>query len=323
MKLLQKEMSFESNADGERIFVRILEPADRNNVKGVLQIAHGMAEHSLLYMDFAAYMASNGFAVAINDHLGHGKSVSTGGSYGYFGEDGPDNLLKDMHKLYEIMRYDYPYQPYLLLGHSMGSFLARVYSARYGGDLSAVIYLGTCGPMQRSISAGRRTFAEAKRKKFGSRAHDSAFARHSTQRYNGAFAPNRTKFDWLSRDEAFVDRFGSDPLCGFDLTISGYCDILALQEQINTSRWFHSVPKGLPILLMSGSRDPLGNFGKGIRQLAQRLVRTGHDVQLILYPEARHTLLCETNREEVYQDILTFCTSAIQPFEKLDKAASE
>ena len=123
MELLQREMSFESHADGERIFVRIVEPADRTTAKGVLQIAHGMAEHSLLYMDFATYVASNGFAVAINDHLGHGKSVSTGGSYGYFGENGCENLLQDMHKLYEIMRHDYPDIPYLLLGHSMGSFL--------------------------------------------------------------------------------------------------------------------------------------------------------------------------------------------------------
>ena len=323
MELLQREMSFESHADGERIFVRIVEPADRTAAKGVLQIAHGMAEHSLLYVDFATFMASNGFVVAINDHLGHGKSVSTGGSYGYFGENGCENLLQDMHKLYTTMRRDYPAIPYLLLGHSMGSFLTRAYSARYGNELSAVAYLDTCGPIQRSLLTGRRTFAEAKLRKFGPKAHDAAFARHSTDRFNRAFAPNRTKYDWLSRDNQFIDQYQNDPLCGFDLTVSGYCVILQLQEQISSPQWYRSVPRNIPILLMSGERDPLGNFGKGIRQLAQRLVRTGHDVQLILYPEARHALLGETNRQEVYQDLLQFCQSVVSASEGLPQAVSE
>lgn len=320
MELLQKEMSFESSADSERIFVRIVEPANRSNTRGVLQIAHGMAEHSLLYMDFATYMASNGFAVAINDHLGHGKSVSPGGSYGYFGENGSENLLHDMHKLHITMRRDYPDLPYILLGHSMGSFLARAYSARYGEELTAVAYLDTCGPIQKRILMGRRTLAESKQKKFGPKAHDPIFARHSIERYNRAFAPNRTKSDWLSRDVDYVDRFSSDPLCGFDLTISGYYDMIRLQEQISSPTWYCSVPKSVPILLMSGEKDPLGNFGKGIRQLAQRLVRTGHDVQMVLYPEARHAILWETNRQEVYLDILSFCESAVARSIKLDQA---
>ena len=125
MDLLQKEIAFDSCACEERIFVRVIEPADRGAVRGVLQIAHGMAEHGQLYMDFARFLAQAGFAVAVNDHLGHGKSVSKGGSFGYFGEGGARNLVRDMHKLHEMMRAEYPELPYFLMGHSMGSFLAR------------------------------------------------------------------------------------------------------------------------------------------------------------------------------------------------------
>lgn len=311
MELLQREMSFESCADDERIFVRIVEPVDREDVKAVLQIAHGMAEHSLLYMDFARYMASKGFAVAVNDHLGHGKSVSKGGSYGYFGEGGYQNLLTDMHKLHDIMHRDYPYVPYLLLGHSMGSFLSRAYSVLYPNDLSGVAYLGTCGSQRKSMLAGQRTFAEARIKKLGPKAHDAIFAKLSTGRFNQAFAPNRTANDWLSRDEAEVDRYTNDPLCGFDLTISGYRDILDLQALIGTAKWFRAVPH-IPILLMAGEQDPVGNNGKGVRQVAHRLVKTGHDVHLVLYPEARHVVLCESNKQQVYEDICGFMEAAIR-----------
>ena len=111
--------------ENERIFVRISEPAEKSQVKAVLQIVHGMAEHSLLYMEFADFLASHGYAVAVNDHLGHGKSVSSGGSYGYFGPLGMEAVLADLHKLYEYMREEYPDVPYCMMGHIMGSFYAE------------------------------------------------------------------------------------------------------------------------------------------------------------------------------------------------------
>lgn len=154
-------MSFDSSVNDERIFVRIIEPADKANVKAVLQIAHGMAEHSLLYVDFAKHIASNGYAVAINDHLGHGKSVSEGGAYGYFGKGGCQNMVKDMHKLYTLMREDYPAVPYIMMGHSMGSFLARSYTAQYGSELNAAIYLGTCGNLSPAVFAAEKLLGNA------------------------------------------------------------------------------------------------------------------------------------------------------------------
>lgn len=308
MELVQKEISFDSCACNERIFVRVIEPADRQQMRGVLQIAHGMAEHSALYLDFAAYMARAGFVVAVNDHLGHGKSVSKGGSFGYFGEGGAQNLVRDMHKLYGIVHTEHPELPYFLMGHSMGSFLARSYAAQFGEELTAAVFMGTCGPQNRAVLAAERRLADSMVAKFGAKAHHPLFARLSTERFNQAFAPNRTSGDWITRDEAEVDRYLADPLCGFDLTVSGYRDVVQLQSSVTSREWLQRLPTRLPVLLISGDRDPLGGFGKGIRRLASQLEKTGHSVKTILYPEARHALITETNRDEVYRDLLAFLT---------------
>lgn len=310
MDILTRELSFDSSNGSDRIFVRIVEPADKFNVKAVLQISHGMAEHSLSYLNFARHMAALGFAVAINDHLGHGKSVSTGGAFGYFGDGGCQNLVNDMHKLYEIMQEAYSGVPYLLMGHSLGSFLARAYTAQFGTELAGVIYTGTnAGPGAAMLKA-QMIFADSVVKKRGAQAHDPVFNKLSIGKYNKAFLPNRTASDWLSRDEAEVDLYVNDPLCGFDLTVSGYRDILYLQAQINCADWYKKVPD-IPILLMSGERDPVGDFGKGVKKVAKKLTKTGHNVHLILYPQARHVVLCETNKDEAYGDIYNFIETVI------------
>nr|WP_319488521.1 alpha/beta fold hydrolase [uncultured Caproiciproducens sp.] len=308
MDILQREMSFDSCVDDERIFARIIEPAQKADVKAVLQIAHGMAEHSLLYVDFAREMAVNGYAVAINDHLGHGKSVSTGGAYGYFGKGGCQNLVKDMHKLYLLMRQDYPDVPFVLMGHSMGSFLARSYTVQYKDELAAAIYIGTCGNPGTAAFTVQKRLSDSIVKKKGALSHDLLFAKLSTTEYNKPFAPFRTPNDWLSRDTAEVDKYTKDPLCGFDLTASGYRDIVYLQAEINSSRWFKKMPD-IPLLLLSGDKDPVGNFGKGVRQVTKKLKKTGHNVHLVLYPGARHAILCETNKDEVYSEIAEFLAS--------------
>lgn len=305
MDILNREMSFDSCVDDERIFVRIIEPADKQNVKAVLQIAHGMAEHSLLYVDFAKHIASNGYAVAINDHLGHGKSVSSGGAYGYFGKGGCQNMVDDMHKLHILMRKDYPQVPYILMGHSMGSFLARAYTSQFKGELNGAIYSGTCGNHGKMNLALEKAISNAIVKKKGEKSHDKIFAKLSTVKFNSAFAPFRTPDDWLSSDTNEVDKYTQDPLCGFDLTSSAYRDIAYLQSQISSSSWYKNVPD-IPILMISGARDPVGEFGKGVKYVADRLKKSGHDVRLVIYPKASHVVLCETNKSEAYDEISKF-----------------
>ncbi len=306
MDVIQRDLSFDSSLGEERIFTRIVEPAEKSATKGVLQIVHGMAEHSLLYMDFARYMAKEGYVVVANDHLGHGRSVSSGKAYGYFGPGGIENVLNDLHKLYSIMHREYQDVPYFMMGHSMGSFLCREYTARYGTDLSAAVYMGTCGPENPALLKSELALAEHFVKKLGATAHHPLFAQLSTKRFNKAFAPNRTSADWVTRDEKEADRYVADPLCGFDFTVSAYRDLIKLQKSICSEAWLERVPKDLPLLLISGSKDPLGKNGLGIRKLKQKLEKTGHTVEMILYPEARHALISEINREEVFRDLKTF-----------------
>ena len=195
-----------------------------------------------------------------------------------------------------------------MMGHSMGSFLARSYTAQYGSELSAAIYLGTCGNLSPAVFAAEKLLGNAIVKKKGEKGHDPLFAKLSTGKYNQAFMPSRTANDWLSRDTAEVDKYTKDPLCGFDLTVSGYRDIVYLQAEISSAEWYKNMPD-IPILILSGERDPVGDFGKGVKQVAEKLRKTGHNVRLVLYPEARHVVLCETNKDEVYDEIANFLAS--------------
>ena len=305
MEFTTKEMSYDASSGEGRIFAREFAPADRKAVRGILQIAHGMAEHSLRYESFAKYLVSKGFAVCANDHAGHGKSVVDEESYGYFGPGGYLNLVKDMDKLRRMIQEDYSQVPYMIMGHSMGSFLVRRYLSDYGEGVSAAVICGTSAGFSPAVMKTGLAYADKIVAKKGPKAHDDRMKKLTVGGYNHSFQPARTEYDWLSRDEAQVDLYNQDPLCGFDFTVSGYRDLVRLLFDVNKPQWFRSVPD-LPILMVSGAQDPVGDFGKGVRKVYRRLLKTGHDVQLILYPGGRHEILNETNRDQVYKDIAGF-----------------
>ena len=310
MEYTTKEMSYDASSGEGRIFARGFAPADKNAVRGILQIAHGMAEHSLRYESFAKYLVAKGFVVCVNDHAGHGKSAVDEESFGYFGPGGYQNLVKDMNKLRRIIQEDFPSAPYMLMGHSMGSFLARRYLSDYGEGVSAAVLCGTSAGFSPAVMKMGLAYANRIVMKKGPKAHDDHLKKLTTGGYNRSFQPARTENDWLSRDEAQVDLYNQDPLCGFDFTVSGYRDLVTLLFDVNKPQWFRSVPTDFPILMVSGDQDPVGDFGKGVRKVYHRLVKTGHDVKLILYPGGRHEILNETNREQVYEDIASFLLKA-------------
>lgn len=276
----------------------------------ILQIAHGMAEHIERYAEFAEWLNQHGILVAANDHAGHGKSLSDEAHKGYFGpHNGWSSVVEDMKQLHDHVAVLYPGVSYLMLGHSMGSFLARTYAARFGDGIAAFVFSGTAGKNP-AVSAGR-LLAKIERKRNGPIRPSKLLNDMSFGSYNKPFAPVRTDFDWLSRDTQRVDRYVADPLCGFVFTAEAMLDLFDGLDEVGSLDWAARVPE-VPILLISGERDPLGGNGKGIRQVSDWLKNTGHTVTCKLYPDGRHEMLNETNRTEVYADILSFIKNTIQ-----------
>jgi len=304
MDVIREEYRFDSATGVCRIFARSIAPADKTKVRGILQVVHGMAEHGERYQAMAYYMAYHGYAVFIHDHAGHGKSVENDTLLGYFGEkDGWRGLIDDVRTLAEKAMEKYPGRPMFLLGHSMGSFVARAYAAQYGDELTGAIFCGTSGANP-GAAAGIAVAGIVE--KFKGELYRSPFIDHiAFGSYNKKYENPRTQFDWLSRDESEVDLYIKDPYCGFLFTAAGYKDMFTLLQSVSGKAWYRSVPKKLPILLISGSMDPVGGYGRGVRQVFNDLEKTGHvHVKIRVYDGARHELFNETNAKDVLRDLL-------------------
>lgn len=278
--------------------------------RAALLIVHGMSEYILRYDEFARFLGGHGILVVGMDNASHGQSCRGGGPKGYFGpENGWEHLIEDIHSLRQLVEAENPGLPLLMMGHSMGSFLARSYAARRGAGIRAFIFMGTAGP-NRALAIGKRLAERAIRHGRGE-LPDRGLEKLSTGSYSTPFRPNRTAFDWLSRDEARVDAYMADEDCGFPFTAAGYRDLFQGLMEVSDRAWAAKVPK-VPLLLLSGLEDPVG--GKqagGVKLVADRLVKSGHEVELQLYAHARHELLNELNRDEVMADILAFIDRAL------------
>lgn len=272
-------------------------------IRAVLQIAHGMAEYIDRYGEFALAMNEKGILVTGNDHLGHGQSVSDPPIYGYFAAaEGNRKVLADMKELHRLTSEKYPGLPYFLLGHSMGSFLCRQYIAENGKKLSGAVIMGTGSQPGMLTAAGKlicRLIAAFRGREYRSRFVDSmAFGS-----YNGKFG-EKGGTDWLNSRKECVAAYNADPLCGFMFTLSAYYDMFDSIHRLADDSYVKGTPADLPVLLVSGSDDPVGGFGKAPAEVLEKLKSIGvRDVQLILYPGDRHEILNEKDRDTVYADI--------------------
>lgn len=282
--------------------------APEGEPRAVLQILHGMAEHAGRYARLAETFTADGFAVYGHDHRGHGRSVPPGQSHGHVADqDCFGQMVRDAHAVNQELRARHPGLPVVLLGHSMGSFVAQTMLFWYPGDCTACALSGSSGAPPAIAKAGRLV-ARGERARLGARGVSPILRALSFDDFNKAFAPNRTKFDWLSRDEKEVDLYVADPFCGFDCDVGLWIDMLdALDDLVHDRRFQARIDKSLPILLFAGDRDPVGEFGSGVRKLHDEYRRAGiRDLTMILYPGARHETLNETNREQVTKDLLTW-----------------
>lgn len=271
----------------------------------VLQIAHGMAEHIERYDDFARFMAAKGFLVVSNDHLGHGKSAAEKEEYGYFAQnDAVTVVVRDMHRLKKIVQEENPGKPYFILGHSMGSFMLRNYLCRYGKGIDGAIVMAT-GSKSAGTTKGGIVLAHLIALFRGWKYRSPMMNRMVDGHNNDAITNPRTAYDWLSQDEQIVDAYIADEGCGFPFTINGLKAIAEAIDNLNKKDYLDKMPRDLPIAFFSGEKDPIGHWGKDVPLIVKQFEDMGmQHVSMKLYPNDRHEILNETNRKEVYTDIL-------------------
>lgn len=279
---------------------------------GVLQIVHGMAEYIDRYDNFAKYMTEQGFNVIGHDHLGHGHSVSDERDYGFFAEENGDKIIiEDMHSVTQYAREKWEELPNFILGHSMGSFCLRQYLTKYSNDVFGAIIMGT-GWIPSAAALLGKTIATNTCKSKGNHTVNPLLIKLTLEPYNKPFAPARTNCDWLSRDEKQVDLYVNDKLCGFDFTAGAYKDFFTVLEKIAKNRQLIGMRKSLPILITSGSVDPVGGK-KACEKLNAQYKRCGiDDVTLKLWENDRHEILNELDKSDVYDYICTWLKSKIQ-----------
>ncbi len=271
--------------------------------RGIVQISHGMCEYFTRYTSFAKYLCSLGFIVCGNDHLGHGSSVPPSGALGFFGQhNGWSVLVDDVAALTDKMKQQWPDLPYYLLGHSMGSMIARLYMARYGDKIDGCILSGTPGP-NNMVGVGiqlSNSIIRSHGPMYRSSMLNALVFRNYTSRIPDCDSP----FDWLSRDHAVVTLYQSDAKCNFIFTAAGFRDLFRLMQNCNHVNIIRETPHDMPILFLAGDADPVGNYGSGVKKVAAAYHAAGvRNLDVIFYKEARHEILNEINKEEVYGDI--------------------
>lgn len=280
--------------------------------RAAIQLVHGMAEYMERYDRLARALNAAGFAVVGHDHLGHGPAAAKD-ELGYFGpKDGWDHLIEDARRVTEYMKKRFPGLKYALLGHSMGSFVAREYLIRYGQDLDACVLSGT--GWHPAALAGSARFLAGVCGVFGGWRKPSNFVNGiGFGSYGKAFQPVRTPFDWLSRDEKEVDKYIADPLCGFVFTARGFYDMFGGLKALSCLPRLQSIPKDLPVYFVSGARDPVGAAGAGVETVARQFREAGiKNVTVRLYEGGRHEMFNEINRDEVTAELIGWLEASLQ-----------
>lgn len=315
---------FPSTDKGKQIYYEIY-TKDGMTPRAVVQISHGMCEYIRRYRDFARFLNDCGYIVVGNDHLGHGMTAAKlardsdgiidpaqNEERGWFSaEKGWQHCVADMHRLTAIMKKEYHDLPFILFAHSMGSLLGRAYVTQYTDEFKGVIFSGTSAalgtePQLLTYLSGLKAIKGGRyRPDFTNKAMFGKYGIYNTK------AGCRELGSWLTRDKDKLAAYVADPYCNFSFTINGFENLVAVNYYVNKNRWFEKYPKELPTYLISGSKDPVGDCGKGVLKVYNRLRLYDCDVELKLYNGARHEVINELNNEEVYADVADFIESVL------------
>ena len=304
------EITYPSKDGKNTIYAEIYTPKTRS-AKGIVQLAHGMIDYVGRYKEFADYLTGEGYIFAGNHHLGHGKSAACDDDFGIFAEDGGvDLVIGDMHTMNKYLRDTFPTLPLIVMGHSMGSFITRLYVEKHPHSMQGAIIHGTGGPnplvnMGIALSNAVKLFKGPR--------HRSRFIKNlAFGGYNSKFSKSDGSNAWLTREGELVSDRRDNKYTNFTFTVSGYIDLFKMLRDSNSKEWFEEYPKELPTLIVSGSMDPVGNYGEGPDYVYKHLLIEGcRSVELKMYEGARHELFLETNRREVFADIVGWIESVI------------
>lgn len=279
--------------------------------KAIVQIVHGIAEFVQRYDDFAGFLNSQGYIVVAEDHMGHGKSITDGSIRGYF-HGGWFSGVEDTYRLMKDTMEQYPRLPYFLFGHSMGSFMARTIFAKYpDSGISGCIICGT-GWQPRAALPALIKVVEVICKKTGETNPNEQLQKMVFGGYNNRIENPRTASDWLTRDESIVDAYVADPLCGFTPACGLLRDMMKGIHYVEQPKNLQQMKKHLPVLFIAGAEDPVGPYGKGVVRAAKEFKKAGMvRVSMKLYPQCRHEILNELNKQEVYEDIVKWLHSCL------------
>ena len=300
--------------DGTEIFLNRWMPDNESDIKGVVQLHHGIAEHSMRYDRIGSVMAENGYVFNAYDMRGHGKTAETAlnNGTGLFGKladyNGFNIAIEDLFTVTNELKKDFPDKKVIILGHSFGSFVSQGFIEKYGSYVDGCILLGTAGPRYFTIGAGK-VLAKIVKKFKGADYISPLLDKIAFGSYNKRISEKKSKHgnDWLSKNESNIHLYEMDNWCGFKLTTSFFVDLLCGLSQIHKMSNIKSIPKDLPVYFLYGTEDPVGTYGKTIKKLYSIYNKTGmSNVNIKAYEGDRHELLNEDNKETVEKDIISW-----------------
>lgn len=289
------------------IYVYKYEPIEKENINGIVQISHGMSEEAGRYKRFANYLTDNGYIVYINDHRGHGKSAENINRIGILAQkDGIHCIVKDLNKLTKIIKTENNGLPIFLFSHSMRSFAAQKYIIDYSEDIDGVILSGTNGLHGIEVDLGFLV-AKVMSKIQGREKKAYLIDKLAFGGFNKKFKPNKSEFDWLSRDFKEVEKYIENEYCGVVFSNGYFYDLFKLFKEIRNTNNLKKINSKLPIYIFAGDKDPVGKFGKGVTKLYESYKKVGiENVEFKLYSGGRHEMLNEINKDEVINDTINW-----------------